>query len=254
MSSWRWFMSESAESLVIVDDGGAICERYRNEYGQRCRTLKFETRLNLAKTSGGEVLLALCFDPASTIIVAIISNPNANLVHARLIAAHHQTSAGLMALAKRPAFMADSIVQRGLLQNPLSSSATLSRFLASYNLFKLANTVNGHESTEKGRAQARQVLRDKMCLGTPEDVAHFIMQTEGRNLKVLGAETLSQETLDILCRERYTSEMLVTNLIAWPALPPRLIEHLLRQPIVRQNRQLRSKLLGHRHCPTALRR
>lgn len=228
---------------------------YRLVYYERCRSMSFETRLQLAQNSqGGEVLLALCFDPSTVIVTAIINNPHFTVTHAQLIARHHQTVQGLLALTKKTALMYDEGVRSALLKNPLSSQAVVAKVLAGYNLFALAGTISGHETTARVVDHSREVFQRKMQSSDPAEVVHFIVASGGRSLKELGGATLPQEVINRLCALPQYSEDLVHNLIAFPALPARLIECLLIRPAAKFNKGLKLRLKAHKNCPSELKK
>ncbi len=222
---------------------------YRALYDERFHSLTHEERLTLAQTEQGELLKTLCFDPSVVIIRTILRNPEATVEHARLIAAHHMTTTGLMALSQRPEFLRDRAVRESLLKNPLSSETTLRNFLMTLNLGQLSEVAHGHDSTAKGREVASQKIRQKTQHDAPSEVLHFIILSEGRSLVDLRGDPLPQEVINGLCMHKEYSDTLVNNLAGYQSLPPRLIEHLWRQPVVRYNQTLKRKLRAHRNCP-----
>jgi hypothetical protein len=53
----------------------------------------------------------------------------------------------------------------------------------------------------------------------------------------------------LLCARTLTSLVLLENLARWPATPPAVIGHLLKQPMVLRMPQLRTLLKRHPNCP-----
>jgi len=55
----------------------------------------------------------------------------------------------------------------------------------------------------------------------------------------------------LLCKQSFTSTVLIRNLAQWGPTPPPVLIHLLRQTVVRQNSQLRQMVKRHPNCPPA---
>ncbi len=102
---------------------------------------------------------------------------------------------------------------------------------------------------ERHRATARAVLRSRFASSQPEERVELILVTEGRALAALSGTALDGRSVALLCARGYGSPLLVENLGRWPASPPALIAHLLRQPLVRQTPGLRQLLRRHPNCP-----
>ena len=182
-----------------------------------------------------------------------MDNPKAGLPHARLIAAHHGNAAGLDALGERAALAADTEVQRLLLRNPQTSAPLLQRILARRRLADVYNATHSHELPERNRTGAMQVLRRRFTEVSAEERVEVILRTEGRVLAALSGLTLDGRTAALLCARTFTSSLIVENLARWPATPPPVILHLLKQPLLRQMPQLRAMLKRHPNCPPSAR-
>ena len=76
------------------------------------------------------------------------------------------------------------------------------------------------------------------------------MNTEGRALGGLAGIPVDGKTVALLCARTVYSSMLIQNIARWAAAPPPLIAHLLRQPVVRRQPQLRSALARHPNAPS----
>lgn len=204
-----------------------------------------DERVALAHAAEDPVLSALCFDPIAEVIRAVLENPRVGGIHARLIAAHHRTSAGLEALAARTAFANDGGVRRALLQNPLLPAGLYRRLWSSRRLQEQYLVAVSRDAPEQVRAMARDTLRASFNQRTGEEKAELILTTEGRCLASLVGLTLDGHATALLCRRTYVSTLLIQNLARWSAAPPALIAHLRRQDVVRRNPTLRQLLERH---------
>jgi len=204
-----------------------------------------DERVAQAKMAVEPDLSAWCFDPTAEVIRAVLENPRVGGVHARLIAAHHRTSAGLETLGTRPALTRDGRFRRPQLQNPPPPPGPARRPLPPPPLLDQYLVAISREAPEQIRAMARDVLRASFTQRAGEERAELILSTEGRCLAVLVGLTIDSHATAILCRRTYTSTLLVQNIARWSAAPPQLIAHLRRQDLVKRNPVLRQMLERH---------
>lgn len=204
-----------------------------------------DERMALARRVVEPELSALCFDPEPQVIQALLDNPKAGPLHARLVATHHRSSAGLEALAARAPFAADPGVRRALLQNPLLPASLYRRLWASRRLMEQFLVCVSHDAPEGTRHAAREVLRTSFSQRTGEERVELILTSEGRCLSLFAGLTIDGQTTALLCRRSYVSNILIQNIARWSAAPPQLIAHLRKQDLVRRNPQL--KLMLERH-------
>jgi len=222
---------------------------HRQLFESRFHPRPEDERARLAVTAEDPDLSALCFDPVPAVIHRVLENPRTGLAHARLIAASHQNPVGLEALAARPAFLGDREVQRLLLRNNQSPEPIVRRLLAARALPQIYESCQSHDLPERHRQTARVVLRSRFSAASPDERVHLILTTEGRVLATLSGLSLDGRTVALLCARGPTSARLVDNLASWPATPPVLIAHLLKQPLVRQSPPLKLLLRRHPNCP-----
>jgi hypothetical protein len=104
---------------------------------------------------------------------------------------------------------------------------------------------------ERHRTTARSVLRSQFSSASPDERVHLILTSEGRALGTLSGLTIDGRTVALLCARTLSSPLLVENLASWPATPPALIAHLLKQPLVRSSQALTLRLKRHPNCPRA---
>jgi hypothetical protein len=182
-----------------------------------------------------------------------MENPRAGLSHARLIAAHHGNAVGLDALAEKAAMLQDAEVQRLLLRNPQTSAPLLQRLLSRRRLPDVYNATQSRELPERNRATAMQVLRRRFSEVSAEERVELILRTEGRALAALTGLALDGKSAALLCARPLTSVLIIENLARWPATPPPVILHLLKQPLLRQMPPLRALLKRHPNCPPSAR-
>ena len=223
----------------------AKASTHRQRFEQQLHAQPLDLRVAQAKVAVEPDLSAWCFDPTAEVIRAVLENPRAGGIHARLIAAHHRTSAGLEALGGRPAFTQDGGVRRALLQNPLLPPGLYRRLWSTKRLLDQFLVAISREAPEQIRAMARDVLRASFNQRAGEERAELILTTEGRCLASLVGLTLDSHATAILCRRTYTSTLFIQNIARWSAAPPQLIAHLRRQDLVKRNPVLRQMLERH---------
>ena len=228
--------------------------RFRQLFERKLHGLAAESRTKFALTAEDPVLSALCFDPLPAVALELMSNPRFGLQHARLVAAHHPHPSALQALSGREVFLRDAEVQRMLLRNVQLPPGVLQRLLGPKRLlevFKLSVSRDVPEKTQRG---SREVLRHKFAnTAAAEEKVELLFQTEGRVLLQLAALPLDQKTAALLCGRTVTSLLLVQNLARWAATPPTVLQHLLKQAVVKHQPQVRMLLLQHPNAPRASR-
>lgn len=237
------------ETPEHVEEADSAAASPRLLFETRLHPLPEDTRAGLAATAVEPELSAFCFDPVPQVIARILANPRCGLVHARLIAAHHRNAAGFEAFAARAEFLHDGEVQRFLLRNPQTPAHLLRNLLLKRRLSDLYRAGHDREASERTRAAARELLRERFAKGSPEERAELILITEGRALVALSGLSLDGRTTALLCARPPASTLLVENLARWPATPPTLIAHLLAQPMVQRAPQLRAHLKRHPNAP-----
>jgi hypothetical protein len=226
---------------------------HRQLFETQLHSLPEDARAALASSAEDPELSALCFDPVPSVVRAVMDNPRAGLAHARLIAAHHGNTVGLDALGESPALLQDTEIQRLLLRNPQTSAPLLQRLLSRRRLGDIYNATQSRELPERNRTGAMQLLRRRFSEVSAEERVELIIRTEGRALAALSGLSLDGKSAALLCARTFTSMMIVENLARWPATPPPVILHLLKQPLLRQMPALRSMLKRHPNCPASAR-
>ncbi|MCM2250047.1 MAG: hypothetical protein NDI58_05720 [Geothrix sp.] len=228
-----------------LPQAAARAATHRALFEQRLHGKPVDARVALAQLAAEPELSAFCFDPTAEVIRAVLDNPRVGAVHARLIAAHHRTSAGLEALGGRTAFTHDGGVRRALLQNPLLPVGLYRRLWSPRRLLEQYLVATSRDSPEQIRAMARDLLRASFNQRAGEERAELILTTEGRCLASLVGLTIDGHTTALLCRRTYVSTLLIQNIARWSAAPPQLIAHLRRQDVVKRNAVLRQLLERH---------
>jgi hypothetical protein len=236
---------DAPEAEEDAPTAAARAATHRARFEQQLHAQPVDARVAQARVAAEPDLSALCFDPAAEVIRAVLENPRAGLLQARLIAAHHRTAAGLEALGGRTAFTNDPGVRRGLLQNPLLPAGLYRRLWSPRRLLEQHLVATSRDAPEQVRAMARDLLRTSFNQRTGEERAELILTTEGRCLASLVGLTLDGHTTALLCRRTYVSTLLIQNLARWSAAPPPLIAHLRRQDAVKRNAPLRQLLERH---------
>jgi hypothetical protein len=227
---------------------------YQKIYEQVYHPMPRDERIAAAEQVDNPDLFALCYDPEPQIIHAILSNPKAGLPHARMIALHHRTQAGLELIGRRTEFVADAQTQRRLLANPQLPGTILRRIISPKLIMEVYKIAINREIPERSRVMTRELLQKKFMLGSPEERAALLIKTEGRCLILLVNCALDARTTQILTAKTSFTILFIQNLARWSACPPALLVHLLKQPVVRMNIGLRKMLLKHPNVPSETKR
>lgn len=245
--------AEVDEPTGEADEQKAFAEpqTYRQLYEGKYRHLEPGARANYALTAVGADIYALCFDPDPKIIQALLQNHRIGLAHARFIATWHSTAQGLELVSTRHEFFKDGGVQRRLLRNTHLSESMLKRVIQPKRLGEIFKASMDKDIPQLTRTRSRGVLRQKFTgMSQPEERVELIVQTEGRCLPLLVGCTFDGRTTQMLCARQYNSMIFVQNLAKFPACPPTLLAHLIKQPSVRRNQAMKRLLLQHKNMPS----
>ena len=218
---------------------------FRRVYETRFRQLEVGERQDSARHVSGPELFALCLDPAPEVIASLLDNSHFGLDHARVVALHHKTPAGLEILARRAQLLRDHHLQRRLLLNLQTPDNVLERVLRFKRLIDIYRLSIDRDLPERNRLKVRTRLRPSFANADAEERAALIIKTEGRCLVGLSGCTFDARTTQILCSQSFLSTLFIQNLARFPATPPVLIAKLLRSPAVQRQPQLRTLLLRH---------
>jgi hypothetical protein len=222
---------------------------HRKLFETTLRQLPPDARAASAATCVEPELSALCFDPVLEVIRELLGNPKFGPVHARLVAAHHHTVAGLDMLASRAAFAADVGVRKGLLRNPQTSAALMRRLIGNRRVLEQHGIATSRELPDQARRAVREIMRSRFATAEADERVEAIVKTEGRCLTLLSGIPVDGKTASLLCARTYSSTLFVQNLARWSAAPPALIGHLLKQELVRRSPALRNALKRHPNAP-----
>jgi hypothetical protein len=227
---------------------------YRKIYEAEFRHMERDARAEKATHVQGPLLLALCLDPDPQVIAAILKNMTVGFDHARMIATYHKTTTGLEFIVKRADFLRDSIVQRKLVRNDMLNESLMRRVCAQKRMADVYKLTIDREMPERNRAFSRGILRAKWSSAQAEERAELVVNTEGRCLSQLIGQTFDARTTAILCGRPYNSILFIQNCVRFPACPPGLLAHFLKQPFVKRQPQLRKLILQHPNVPSELKR
>jgi hypothetical protein len=125
------------------------------------------------------------------------------------------------------------------------------RLLSRRRLTEVYQTAQSRELPERNRRTALDSLRRRFAESASEDRVELILRTDGRALGALAGLSLDGKAAALLCARTFTSLLLVENLARWPATPPAVIAHLLKQPMVQRMPQTRTLLKRHPNCPAS---
>lgn len=264
--------AEPAEAEPQVDDGqetttdetaasepddatSAAAERnYRQLYQEKFHVMTTDARVQAAHGAQGADLFALCLDPDPRIIAAILENHAVGLDHVRMIAFHHRTGTGLEMMSRRQEWLRDLLVERRLLRNPMTPETVLSRVMSSKQLLQTYKIMVDREVPELTRTRVRGHFRKKWTTAAPEDRADLIFRTEGRPLIYMTGCTFDARTTQIICGKTLASMLMIQNFAKFPATPPGILAHCMKQPFVRKNPGIKKLLLQHPNMPGEVKR
>jgi hypothetical protein len=242
-------VGEGAEEVEEVEEGN-----YRKLFETTLHPLPVEEREALARVAVGAQALALCFDPVPNVIQRLMENSEVGFPHARLIARHHRTPQGLDTLFKRSELVRDQQVQRWLMANPQLNDAQLKRVLAPKILAAVYKWALSRDLPEQNRSKVRVMLRGKWSVADGEERANLVFQTEGRCLQMLTGLQLDSKATTLICQRSINSVMLIQSLCRFTSTPPPILGHLMRQPLVKRQPNLKTMILQHPNCPSDLKR
>jgi hypothetical protein len=244
------------EAGASVDAGAEDVEEgnYRKLFETTLHPLPLEEREALARVAVGAQALALCFDPVPNVIQRLMENSEVGFPHARLIARHHRTPQGLDTLFKRSELVRDQQVQRWLMANPQLNDAQLKRVLAPKILAAVYKWALSRDLPEQNRSKVRVMLRSKWSVADGEERANLVFQTEGRCLQMLTGLQLDSKATTLICQRSINSVMLIQSLCRFTSTPPPILGHLMRQPLVKRQPNLKTMILQHPNCPSDLKR
>jgi len=227
---------------------------YRKIFEVKYHKLTPDERVKAAKFVDGADLMALCFDPDPHVVKAILENDRASLEHARLIAAHHRNPVGLAALCERVTILKDGRVQRMLLRNPQLTEALARKILMPKRLLEIYKASNDRDVGDRTRTTAKGLFKGKFSRATPEEKFEVIWNTEGRVLPALLGQTIDMKTAALFCARNFTSVVLIQAFSRFPATPPSILSHMLRQPLVKRHVHIRNMVLQHPNVPSEAKR
>lgn len=229
-------------------------KNYRALYQEKFHILTTDQRVTYAHTANGSDLFALCLDPEPRVIAALLENHGLGLDHVRMIAFHHRTGTGLEMMARRQEWLRDIMVERRLLRNPMCPEQVTARIMNPKNLLVTYKSMVDREIPELTRTRIRGHFRKKWTTAPPEDRADLILRTEGRPLIFMTGCTFDARTTQIICGKVIASMLLIQNFAKFPATPPGILAHLMKQAFVRKNPGMKKLLLQHPNMPGEVKR
>jgi hypothetical protein len=248
-------LSPSESDVTDPHDGDPVeVQNYRKLYETELRHLPSAERITKARVESGPVLYALAFDQEPQVIKGLLENDRMSLDHARLIATNHRNPVGLEALCARVSLLQDARVQRALLRNIQLTETLLRRILNPKRLLEVYKASLDRDVPDRTRAGARALLKTKFAVASSEEKFEIIWTTEGRVLQLLIGQTLDQKTTAIFCGRNFASVMLIQSFARWPATPPGILAHMLRQPLVQRQAHLKNIILQHPNVPSDAKR
>ncbi|HSQ66625.1 MAG TPA: hypothetical protein VLM85_25565, partial [Polyangiaceae bacterium] len=227
---------------------------YRKLYEEKFHVLTTDARIEAAHTAKGADLFALCLDPDPRIVAAILENHTRGLDHVRMMASHHHTGTGLEMISRRQDWLRDPLVERRLLRNPHTPETVLSRVMSAKQLLHTYKIMVDREIPEQTRTRVRGHFRKKWTTSPPEERADLILRTEGRPLLYMTGCTFDARTTQIICGKTIASMLMIQNFAKFPATPPGVLAHCMKQAFVRKNPGIRRLLLQHPNMPGEVKR
>ena len=133
-------------------------------------------------------------------------------------------------------------------------SFVLARILNPKNLLVSYKLMVDREIPDLTRTRIRGHFRKKWTTAPPEDRAELMLRTEGRPLIYMTGCTFDARTTQIICGKVIASMLLIQNFAKFPATPPGILAHLMKQAFVRKNPGMRKLLLQHPNMPGEVKR
>lgn len=248
--------AEAGDGAADLEDPNAAeaTKNYRKLYQEKFHIMTTDVRVTQAHSAQGADLFALCLDPEPRVIAAILENHAVGLDHVRMIAFHHRTGTGLEIMARRQEYLRDLQVERRLLRNPMCPEQVTARIMNPKNLLVTYKSMVDREIPDLTRTRIRGHFRKKWTTAPPEDRADLMLRTEGRPLIYMTGCTFDARTTQILCGKIIASFLLIQNFAKFPATPPGILAHLMKQNFVRKNPGIRKLLLQHPNMPGEVKR
>lgn len=246
--------AEGATEETATEEEKLNERNYRELYEKKFHPLPADARIAAAKTANGADLIALCFDADPRVIHAVLENHGAGLEHARMIAGHHRTKTGIEMVSRRAEFLRDALVERRLLRNPQIGDVTIGRVLNPKRIGATYKIAIDRDIPELTRIKARAALRKKWQTCPPEDRAELVLRTDGRCLSLLIGCAFDAKSTQIICSKQVVNALLIVNFAKFPATPPTILAHFIKQNFVRRNPGLRKMLLQHPNMPGDVKR
>jgi len=134
------------------------------------------------------------------------------------------------------------------------NDAHLKRVLSPKRLDVIYKVALSRDLPEKNRSKVRLILRSKWSTADGEARAHLVFSTEGRALTLLIGLPFDSQTTTLLCTRAYNSLILIQNLARFASTPPPILQHLMRQPLVKRTPHLRTLIAQHPNCPSDVKR
>jgi hypothetical protein len=103
---------------------------------------------------------------------------------------------------------------------------------------------------DRTRNSAKNLFRNKFGVASSEEKFEIIWHTEGRVLPQLLGQTIDQKTSSMFQARNFTSIMLIQAFARFPATPPGILAHMLKQPLVKRQAHLRNMILQHPNVPS----
>lgn len=208
-----------------------------------------ETRRQEAALGEGETLFAYALDPSPIVASTLLANPSCGQQHAIFFASYQTESEALHELSLHGRFIEDAQVRAALLKNPAIDDSSLAILLSGFSAADLATLAADPNASLGARQAAANAFAGEYDKLLPQDRATILLSREGIFLPLLADQEIDEDTIDLLCQERYDSADLLQAFFAYPGTPYRLLQVLYRQRSVMENDALKQALRAHPNWP-----
>lgn len=202
-----------------------------------------------AALGDGENLLAYALDPDPLVAKALLSNPGCQKATALFFVQHQHNPECLHELAMHSHLMEDAEIAAALLKNPQVPETVLPALMAKLGAHELADLAANESAAVNARQAAANGFLPKYMQLLPQDREDLLLLHDGLYLPLLAGQEIDEDTVDLLCQERYDSEGMLRALIAYSGTPLRLLQVLYRQPLTMQNDDIKAALRAHINWP-----
>ena len=197
----------------------------------------------------GERLLAYALDPDPLVANALLANSSCKKETAVFFAQHQAHSECLHELVSHSRLMDEAEIRTALCNNPQVPESAIPTLIANLDAQALADLAANENAAIHVRQAAAKDFGAKYSALLPQVREALLLQRDGLFLPLLAADGIDDDTVDLLCQERYDSGDMLRALVAFAGTPMRLLQVLYRQQLTMDNDDIKAGLRAHPNWP-----